>query len=805
MKHKVRTAYGDSEDTYGGEDDDDPHGASQGNAAGPAIWALVSSPLLDILRERGYGARFISPLKKEFFNMCGFAFVDDTDTIQTVPHRTTTEELVKLTQEELDLWETLIRSTGGAIVGEKSDYTVINWVWRNGKPYYEPIKSETVMTVRNEHGEKETLEHLPTHTARRTLGVWQAADGNERKQTEVMKEKIRTWASSIVKSSLSKADVHMGVKTALYPSAMFGLMATALTKEQSKEVFLPLRKMILPKMKICRTTPGALVHGPKEYGGLEIKDVYTLQGIAHVKALLDEASQQSATGKLLRILKEYHTLEIGLEGTIYNLPYDKIKDCMTESWMKNTLEFLWENEIEIKSDDPTITAGWSTHDTNIMQDAIDAGYSGKALAAINRCRMYMKALYRSDISDISGQRVTQDGFNVSNTSTEECNSGAEYTWQHQERPPTGDRTMWRKFLKTAYCIDRSNREWEQPCGQWNNEAATHATWTYSDNDDLYELTGPSQWKIWHRSGRRGRNRSTGRFRRTEETTGTRRGAISLCSVISIDNNEGEVDVTEIYKLAEGEIDKQAEAMPDTPKTLQEAVENIHPSLKWVVEDLDLPMDNGQALAAAIRANKGKCMSDGSLKDMFGTSGFTSMLSDDSLNYVGANRIPGEDNEQTSYRSELVGILANIIMHNAICQVHGIDGHHEIQLGCDNESALWTTLGGEEVSAGDASSDILHAIHHQVKLSPLQWIPKWVKGHQDEGNKSLDIWALANVACDTYANRKWISTVKAGGELRPNVGVLIGENETVWIQGRKISSSIDTAIYDKAHRDRHGDI
>ena len=64
MKHKVRTAHGDSFKTYGGDEFGDPHGALQGNAAGPAIWALVSSPLLQILRERGYGAKFISPIKK---------------------------------------------------------------------------------------------------------------------------------------------------------------------------------------------------------------------------------------------------------------------------------------------------------------------------------------------------------------------------------------------------------------------------------------------------------------------------------------------------------------------------------------------------------------------------------------------------------------------------------------------------------------------------------------------------------------------------------------------------------------------
>ena len=49
MKHRVRTGYRDSHDYYKGEDDVDPHRATQGNGAGPAIWALVSSLLLDIL------------------------------------------------------------------------------------------------------------------------------------------------------------------------------------------------------------------------------------------------------------------------------------------------------------------------------------------------------------------------------------------------------------------------------------------------------------------------------------------------------------------------------------------------------------------------------------------------------------------------------------------------------------------------------------------------------------------------------------------------------------------------------------
>jgi hypothetical protein len=51
--HRVRTGFGDSKSFYGGKVWLVPiHGIGQGNGAGPAIWAVVSTPLLNVLRER---------------------------------------------------------------------------------------------------------------------------------------------------------------------------------------------------------------------------------------------------------------------------------------------------------------------------------------------------------------------------------------------------------------------------------------------------------------------------------------------------------------------------------------------------------------------------------------------------------------------------------------------------------------------------------------------------------------------------------------------------------------------------------
>jgi len=60
--HKVRTGFGDSKAKYGGKVWLVPiHGIGQDNGAGPAIWAVLSTPLLNVLRKKDLGANCYLP------------------------------------------------------------------------------------------------------------------------------------------------------------------------------------------------------------------------------------------------------------------------------------------------------------------------------------------------------------------------------------------------------------------------------------------------------------------------------------------------------------------------------------------------------------------------------------------------------------------------------------------------------------------------------------------------------------------------------------------------------------------------
>jgi hypothetical protein len=86
--HQVRTGFGDSSLSYGGPTWTTPMQCiGQGNGAGPAIWAILSTPLLNMLPSKGFGCEFLSPISSTHIQFVGYAFVDDSDIIESKPHQ----------------------------------------------------------------------------------------------------------------------------------------------------------------------------------------------------------------------------------------------------------------------------------------------------------------------------------------------------------------------------------------------------------------------------------------------------------------------------------------------------------------------------------------------------------------------------------------------------------------------------------------------------------------------------------------------------------------------------------------------
>lgn len=223
MKNKV---------TYGGlEWETLPYGIGQGNVYEPAIWALICLPLLYLMRKKGYGMSINAPITKEALRMAGFSFVDDTDQCEMTMEFKNWEEQLQDTQKSIDLWESLLRTTGSAIEPTKSDWTKLKYKWKGHNTVIEKHQKEEKLYMLGPNKQKEELQKIEEDEARETLRVWQAGNGQENTQVEKLKEKIQDWGSKVNSSQIKSKETTTAVTTTIGKTIRYPLVATAIIKK----------------------------------------------------------------------------------------------------------------------------------------------------------------------------------------------------------------------------------------------------------------------------------------------------------------------------------------------------------------------------------------------------------------------------------------------------------------------------------------------------------------------------------------------------------------------------------------------
>jgi hypothetical protein len=145
-------------------------------------------------------------------------------------------------------------------------------------------------------------------------------------------------------------------------------------------------------------------------------------------------------------------------------------------------------------------------------------------------------------------------------------------------------------------------------------------------------------------------------------------------------------------------------------------------------------------------------------------------------------VPGNPDSQSSYRSELVGIFGQVTLVNALCKTHGIT-QGAIECGCDSLGALQKVfiLDTDIKTAGSNFDLLLSATRTAIRDSPVTWIFRHVKGHQDDDiETNLDRWALLNIEMDSLDKTYWL---EQSAHPAPTNSTFTWEYWPVFIQAR----------------------
>jgi hypothetical protein len=198
-----------------------------------------------------------------------------------------------------------------------------------------------------------------------------------------------------------------------------------------------------------------------------------------------------------------------------------------------------------------------------------------------------------------------------------------------------------------------------------------------------------------------------------------------------------------------------------PHSVLDRISQLNPTLKWALDFVDCP-DGFDHIAQCIQEHTCSAVTDASLKLPGVTAAFTLVGPTDQGQVKAAvHAVPGPIKEGNSYRAELSGILGIIILGHVICQHFNIN-QGSIHIRCDNESSLRVFGQGYVPNPSNDSFDLINAIWHMIKESPLKWTAEWILGHQDNYGIVTKRFALLNCEMDARAKQylPYVATVVA---------------------------------------------
>ena len=152
LRHHIRTVHGVSSTSFSSDPAaPPPQGIGQGIGAGPAIWCVVSTPILNMLWAAGHGIKFHSPLSGSDTQVVVYVFVDDCDMCETAPDwECPSNQLLASMQASLDLWEGGLQATGGALVPDNSHWYFVLFRWnRQGEFCYATPQEKLLLFFRS--------------------------------------------------------------------------------------------------------------------------------------------------------------------------------------------------------------------------------------------------------------------------------------------------------------------------------------------------------------------------------------------------------------------------------------------------------------------------------------------------------------------------------------------------------------------------------------------------------------------------------------------------------------------------------
>ena len=778
MRHYIRTAYGDSDNFYGGDPTRPLQGGGQGSPAAPPMWIALTIIVLNMLTSYEPGVTVVFAISATILTFSAILYVDDTDLFTLKKDDETVPEMLTRAQTLTSRWVEAMWATGAALRPEKCWWCLVDFTWKGSKWRYNFYDDNDVsLLVRDDDGLYQKVQRVDVYEGKKGLGLRFAANGCMDAELEYLKKASVKWAADIHNSYLDRKTSALALTTTISGTWAYPSPATNFTRKQAETLMKPVFKSILPKMGVNRHLPKAYRYAPLSHHGLAAPDYFTNQGVDHIITLVSHMVKNTYVGDLIEATLEIAALEIGMGENIFHLPYDVYSPLLTESWIKVPWQCCWENDIVLHGEYrlPQLAR---VQDRYLMDMVVHSKLlTNREKLIVNRCRLFLQVLTLADISTGDGTKVAHSYY----TGVGEDSRSSRYSWPEQGQPSRAEWKIWIKCVDMIWAPE-PRQTFTRPLGAWTN--TSHHLWRWFHFDGcLYYRCSKNKYQCFRNSFIASRRSHCRLFFETNEyvtsiPTESERATVQAYSNICI-RFEGSAPM-HISKL-DSTLDKE---MKNIQRLLQGG--------RW--------LDDGQSLVAAILASKARCVADGSFHPQYeiGTTAYVFDDGRDNIIGMGGHRVPGPKSSQCSYRSELFGIYLSLLIIQQVCQKHNIQSGG-ITIGCDNISALDKSLAEQFFpSIQHKHFEMLWAIHSIREEIPVLIEFRHVKGHQDDDQNQLplDRWAQLNILADREAKKHlawYIQNPSHDTDLQP-----VSPHWTIHIDNSLVTANVRHTLQDHIH-------